>query len=118
MENNERLTRLRQLRARLMANHPGGLPGELRARSDTALHRLSESTGRLMRLRLQRLQGLGRTLHAISPLATVDRGYALLQDSAGKLVVSVEQVATGDSLNAKVSDGTLFLRITGTEKLP
>ena len=43
-----------------------------------------------------RLRGLARSLAAVSPLATVARGYAILQREDGRVVRSVAEVATGD----------------------
>lgn len=114
----ERHSRLRQLRSRLIANHPAALPADFRIRSDTAFRRLSEGAVRVLHTRLQKLQGLGRTLHAISPLATVDRGYTLLHDTSGALVQSVKQVGIGEVLKAKLRDGTLSVCVTDVEESP
>ena len=46
-------------------------------------------------------------VRALSPLATLERGYAVLQDKSGNVVTSVAQVSQGDPLSARVSDGTL-----------
>lgn len=112
----QREARLMQLHARLSARHPAALPARLALRVNAAMQRLSEANGQALRMRLQRLQGLGRTLHAISPLATVDRGYALLHDSSGALVRSTGQVSVGDRLDARLRDGTLRLDVTAVEK--
>lgn len=54
----------------------------------------------------QQLSGVSRALHAISPLATLDRGYAILQK--GKTVIrSTKQIKMGDKLTAKLSDGDI-----------
>ncbi len=58
-----------------------------------------------------RLRGLARSLSAISPLATVARGYSILQHPDGRVVRSVGDAAPGDALDARVTDGTLKLRV-------
>ena len=59
-----------------------------------------------------RLAELARTLHAVSPLATLDRGYAILLDEAsGRVVRSVAQASPGQSLRARVADGKIALRV-------
>ncbi|MFT4197436.1 MAG: exodeoxyribonuclease VII large subunit, partial [Pseudoxanthomonas sp.] len=59
-----------------------------------------------------RLQGLARSLEAVSPLATVARGYALLSRADdGSLVRSVAQVRSGDAVQARLADGTLRLTV-------
>ena len=57
-----------------------------------------------------RLRGLARSLEAVSPLATVARGYSILtRANDGALVRSTTQVHDGDVLHARVDDGRLWL---------
>ena len=58
-----------------------------------------------------KLGGLARSLEAVSPLATVARGYALVTREDGSLVRSVTQVQEGDALRARLGDGALKLRV-------
>jgi exodeoxyribonuclease VII large subunit len=58
-----------------------------------------------------RLRGLARSLSAISPLATVARGYSILLHPDGRVVRSVADASPGDALDARVTDGTLKLRV-------
>lgn len=55
-------------------------------------------------------------LHDKSPLVVVSRGYSITHDSQKKLVKSVEQVATGDSIDVQVSDGHLNCEIKNIKK--
>jgi exodeoxyribonuclease VII large subunit len=83
------------------------------ARMDT--HRqqvddLAQQAGRLLthRLDLHRsaLVGLQAGLEALSPLATLERGYAVVRRKDTDAVVhSVTQVAAGDALGIRVQDG-------------
>jgi exodeoxyribonuclease VII large subunit len=53
-----------------------------------------------------KLGGLGSRLEALSPQATLNRGYAIIRnDASGVVVRSTLQVAAGDSLHVQVSDG-------------
>jgi exodeoxyribonuclease VII large subunit len=76
----------------------------LRGRAQAALAR------RLQRDALH-LRGLARSLDAVSPLATIARGYAILQDDQGHVVRSVHAAAVGDRLEARLQDGALQLRV-------
>jgi exodeoxyribonuclease VII large subunit len=58
-----------------------------------------------------RLRALARSLEAVSPLATVARGYALVTKEDGTLVRSVTQVQSGDAVDARLADGKLKLRV-------
>lgn len=60
-----------------------------------------------------RLRGLARSLEAVSPLATVARGYAVLTQADGTVVHAVAQVEQGDRLHARLSDGRLDLHVEG-----
>jgi exodeoxyribonuclease VII large subunit len=51
---------------------------------------------------------------ALSPAATLQRGYAVLQQSAGQVVRRRADVAVGDPLRARVADGTITLEVTST----
>ena len=61
------------------------------------------------------LRGLARSLHAISPLATVARGYAILQDAQGRVIRGIGAVAPGDRLQARLHDGRIDLRVEAKE---
>lgn len=59
-----------------------------------------------------RLSALVRTLESVSPLATVQRGYAILRREADDAIVhSIEHVETGQRLRARIGDGELLTRI-------
>jgi exodeoxyribonuclease VII large subunit len=66
-----------------------------------------------MERRLEReqlmLRQAGRALHAVSPLATLERGYAILFDDQGKVVRSVQGVSEGAKLRGRLADGELPL---------
>ena len=49
----------------------------------------------------------GRALHGVSPLATLDRGYAIVTDAAGGIVTEAAQLAAGDRIEARLASGSL-----------
>jgi exodeoxyribonuclease VII large subunit len=49
---------------------------------------------------------------ALSPLETLRRGYAVLQDSDGHVVTSVADVAAGDAVSVRVADGRIHATTT------
>lgn len=102
---------LRHADAVLRARHPQGRLQQLRAR----LQLLAQRPQALIVQRLQRdalhLRGLARSLHAISPLATVARGYSILQHDDGQVVRTITEVAIGERLHARLHDGILALRV-------
>lgn len=54
---------------------------------------------------------LARTLHAVSPLATLDRGFAVVtkpdKSEWGQVISSTSQVKSGDLIRAHISDGEI-----------
>jgi exodeoxyribonuclease VII large subunit len=73
--------------------------------------RLNQSMHTLMNHQRNRIHELGRTLNAFSPLATLDRGYALaIKD--GQLIRSINTVETGDEITIRLADGDLISNIS------
>ncbi|MDJ0749970.1 MAG: exodeoxyribonuclease VII large subunit [Woeseiaceae bacterium] len=55
---------------------------------------------------------LGRALHSVSPLATLDRGYAIVLDRDGKAMTDASTAQTGDEIRARLSKGELLANVT------
>lgn len=64
------------------------------------------------------LEGMAGRLHALSPLATLARGYAVLADEDGTPVTSIESVTPGDAFVARLKDGRIHARAERTAPLP
>ena len=104
--------RLGQLRARLQRQHPTLLLE--RHRNDLRLNLRSLRSGLAHRLEARALQlgELARALNAVSPLATLQRGYAiLLEAESGRIVRSTTQAMHGSRLTARVHDGEFDVRV-------
>ena len=101
----ERRSRLLNLQTRLHSQHPGT---RLAFRRDTlrGFHRrLENAQGQRIERRRARMQALGASLHALSPLATLSRGYAILLDEHSQsLVRSVQQAPAGTQLRAVLAE--------------
>ena len=60
----------------------------------------------------QRLLNSAQTLQAVSPLATLNRGYALaIQPSSGKIIRSTEQLRLGDTIQTRLAHGRITSKI-------
>jgi exodeoxyribonuclease VII large subunit len=110
--------RLHHADAVLRAVHPQRRLARLHERLDALAPRSRIALARKLASDALRLRGLARSLAAISPLATVARGYAILQHPDGRIVRSVVDAASGDALEARVSDGQLRLRVEGSTRDP
>lgn len=102
--------------ARLLAQHPKLRLTLLQRRSAELMQRLRQSIERKLERDQLNLRQAGRALHAISPLATLDRGYSILFDKDGKVLRSAANVAEGTSLRARLADGELPLVVTKNDK--
>jgi exonuclease VII large subunit len=81
-------------------------------RVDELSHRSGLALAHLLELSRARLRGLGERLEALSPLAVLKRGYAVvtrLED--GSVVRSVRQVKGRDALTVKVADGAFDVEV-------
>jgi exodeoxyribonuclease VII large subunit len=104
--------RLERAHARLLAQHPKQRLVLWRHQlAQQAMHLRRSIEHKLERERLS-LQQIARTMHAVSPLATLERGYAILFDADGKVLRSAQNVAAGTPLRARLADGELPLQVS------
>ncbi|MFE5341022.1 exodeoxyribonuclease VII large subunit [Isoptericola sp. NPDC056578] len=74
-----------------------------RHRLDAALLRAAGEVGRLE-----------AQVRALSPQATLERGYAVVQRGDGHVVRAARDVATGDAVHVRVAEGSLEAAVTAT----
>ncbi len=100
-------------RGRLALSHPGRRLEQLRARLGSLGPRLRHTARDALSRRRQRLQALARALHAVSPLATLERGYAIVQKAEnGEVVRDAAQVRAGDVLNIRLAQGRIEAKVS------
>jgi exodeoxyribonuclease VII large subunit len=68
---------------------------------------LGASFRALLLQRRSRLERLAGSLEALSPLAILERGYALVFDASGKLIKDAETVNPGDEISARLAKGEI-----------
>jgi exodeoxyribonuclease VII large subunit len=69
-------------------------------------NRLIQAMQYTLEQRKQQLLNASQTLHTLSPLATLNRGYAIASHHlSGKLIRSTEQVKTGDMIQIRLAQG-------------
>lgn len=109
-------TRISEMFTRLVHQSPEHLlrekmmfHGALAGRLD---HAMRESLSRAQ----HRFGLASRTLHTVSPLATLGRGFAMVKRvSDGALITDAGTVAVGDEIEARLARGTLKARVTGKD---
>jgi exodeoxyribonuclease VII large subunit len=80
-----------------------GMRGEL-ASGTAALAGAMRNQLLLNRVRMERM---GRVLEMLSPLAILERGYALVFDGAGELVKDASAVKAGEEISARLARGEI-----------
>ncbi len=115
----QRRTRLAHGNAVLRAVQPARRLELLRERLGTLAPRAQAAMARHLQRDALRLRGIARSLEAVSPLATVARGYTILtRADDGALVRSTTQVQPGDALRARVGDGAMEVQVIATRETP
>jgi exodeoxyribonuclease VII large subunit len=74
---------------------------------------LREAGRRMLSGRRDRTSAVAGRLHALSPLATLARGYAVPLGRDGRLLRSVEDFAAGEGFTLRVVDGSVGCRVEG-----
>ena len=74
----------------------------------TVTHRLDRAADDVAH-HLARARGL-------SPLATLERGYSVIQDAEGHVVTSIDQTKPGAPLQVRVADGRIDVHVDRTER--
>lgn len=88
-----------------------------RQRVDDARERLAHQMRHLLSLRTEQLRSRALQLHALSPLLTIGRGFAVVRgEPDGEIITSVGQVTPGRRLRVRVGDGAFVA--TAGERLP
>jgi exodeoxyribonuclease VII large subunit len=102
---------LQATHARLQQHSPRSRIGELDLRWRGQARRLGASLQASMRRRQQALAVQSRALHAFSPLATLERGYAIVRTPGGDIVRMADTIKPGDPVEARLAKGTLLCTV-------
>ena len=99
----------------LQRANPRSLLDRRRQQLDDTAVLLQTRLQHILSLRDERLRGLALRLHALSPLITIARGYAVVRrDSDSAIVTSVQQTHPGDALTIQVTDGSIPVEVRTT----
>jgi exodeoxyribonuclease VII large subunit len=96
---------LLEAQAGLRGLSPRAQLASARQRLVDARYRLSASMWHRLRLERERASRLAQALQAVSPLAVLERGYAMITRPAGGLVRRAAEVLPGEPLRVQMSDG-------------
>ncbi len=105
---------LEQLQEALKRHAPTVRLGATRSRTDELQRRLRAALDHELTRQQQRLGSLGRALDTVSPLATLQRGYAIVRTEDGRIVRSARQVQIGTRVETRLSKGVLVSTVDET----
>jgi exodeoxyribonuclease VII large subunit len=100
--------------ARLLRHVPLHRIDNARARCGELAQRLRQHMQRRLERGRDRLDGLGRALDAVSPLATLGRGYAIVRRMDGAVVRDAQAVKAGDEVEARLARGLIVCEVRET----
>jgi exodeoxyribonuclease VII large subunit len=103
----QRMARLQNLRTRLDHQHPAAVVAQLRERAGVRRQALSMALAHALSRRAERLRSLARTLNALNPLATLDRGYAIVFDAESKVLRDARDATPGTDIVVRLAKGSL-----------
>lgn len=103
-----------ELAAAVLRHDPRQGLSRARQRLAVCSSRMDRSVERLVHRSASNLGAMDARLHSLSPLAVLDRGYALVLTPSGQLVRSLSKVAAGDRLTTRLADGAFTSRVEST----
>ncbi len=104
-----------QAERKLAENAPSRRLAEVKERSQNLELRLTRAAQELTRRQSQLLDSAGARLNAISPIATLDRGYAILENGDGTIIRDAGTQKAGDKLTARLASGRLGVTVDRVE---
>jgi len=107
--------RLQQAVRTLQHNSPGKQLSALGKTLQQLQKRLNYTMHQSLRQQQQALSLLAGRMHTASPMATLQRGYAVITNSKNKLISNSQQLKQGDYIEAKLAHGELECVVTAVK---
>jgi len=108
---------LDSLRSRPVLTDPRALLDERDAEVRELLGRARRTVGHRLDRAEDDIAHQRARARALSPLATLERGYAVLQDAEGHVVTSVTGLTAKSTISVRVADGRVHATTTSTEEI-
>jgi len=110
-------TSLSGLRARPALADPGSLIAARTEEVEALRDRARRTTTHVLDRAADEVAHHRARARALSPLATLQRGYAVVQDDAGHVLRSIASVTTADRIHVRLADGRIHATAEAVEAL-
>jgi len=110
----QRQNSVADLTAAVLRHDPRQSLAEARERLQALRTRIDRSLDRTLQRAAVHVGALDARLKSLSPLAVLDRGYALVLSANGALIRSTTQLTTGNQLTTRLADGSFTSRVQST----
>lgn len=97
--------------AKLNAHNPMLLLKQKQQARQFLTSRLQQATLNLFSHKKTVLSNVARTLNAISPLQTLERGYSITLNDKGTALLSIEQVKQNDKIETRLHNGRIISQV-------
>lgn len=108
--------RFQYLQSRLLATQPASAIRLTRERTESLQARLASA----LQMRLQKqnstLNAAESLLRSLSPLAVLDRGYAIARNAAGEVIADASMLKPGETLDVRLARGRVEAEVQRTHK--
>ncbi len=108
----------RDLESRIAAKHPATVLATERAALATLRARVATAAVKDLTKKRSDLSRASARLEALSPLAVLGRGYAIVTDAHGHAVREPDEVTPGDRLDVRVAKGTFAAEVSAKDPNP
>ena len=106
-----RFSQLATNNAKLNAQNPALLLKQNRQSAQFLNSRLQQLMLNSLTQKKSLLSNAARTLNAISPLQTLERGYSITLNDKGVAIVSAGQVKSGDTIKTRLQHGQIISQV-------
>lgn len=107
-------SRYRHAAARMLQQSPAKRVTQERQRLNHSEQRLRQAMARYFDQQRHRFARVAGLLQSVSPLATLERGYAIVLTPSGHAVRSATEVKVGDTLINRLHQGEVKVQVTAT----
>lgn len=104
----------RHLEERIIKHNPSTVIASYRQRWERLSRRLTDLIHRDLQIHKQRLIHLAQRLNDLSPIAILERGYALVYSTEQRLLRDTEKVQHGDKIHIRLYNGSILATVEST----